>query len=70
MKKGMSLMLAVLLLFAACAAALGERVFVDDAGLAAGEHELVVQVVIDNDQTFSCARGTPQVTLTLTEKEN
>ena len=46
------------------------RLFVDAAGLAAGEHELVVQVVIDNDQTFSCALGTPQVTLTLTEKEN
>lgn len=46
------------------------RLFVDADGLAAGEHELVVQVVIDNDQTFSCALGTPQVTLTLTEKEN
>ena len=46
------------------------RLFVDAAGLAAGEHELVVQVVIDNDQTFSCALGTPEVTLTLTEKEN
>lgn len=46
------------------------RLFVDADGLAAGEHELVVQVIIDNDQTFSCALGTPQVTLTLTEKEN
>jgi len=46
------------------------RLFVDVSGLEAGEHELPVQVVIDNDQSFSCALGTPEVTLTLTEKEN
>lgn len=42
------------------------RLFVDAAGLEAGEHELVVQVVIDNDESYSCALGTPEVTLTLT----
>ena len=42
------------------------RLFVDVQGLQAGEHKLPVQVVIDNDQTFFCALGTPEVTVTMT----
>ena len=44
------------------------RLFVDVKNLEAGEHKLVVQAVIDNDESFSCALGTPEVTVTLTEK--
>lgn len=43
------------------------RLFVDVDGLEAGEHELPVQVVIDNDKAYSCALSTPQVTVTLRE---
>ena len=46
------------------------RLFVDAKGLEAGEHELVVQAVIDNDESFSCALSTPEVTVTLTENNN
>ena len=42
------------------------RLFVDVRGLKAGEHKLPVQVIIDNDQTFFCALGTPEVTVTIT----
>ena len=42
------------------------RLFVDVQGLEPGEHKLPVQVVIDNDQTFFCALGTPEVTVTIT----
>ncbi|MBR5301541.1 MAG: hypothetical protein IKU38_01740 [Clostridia bacterium] len=45
------------------------RLFVDAAGLEAGDHELVVQVAIDNDESFSCALSTPQIMLTLTPNE-
>ena len=44
------------------------RLYVDVKGLEAGEHELVVQADIDNDETFSCALSTPEVTVTLTPK--
>ncbi len=44
------------------------RLFVDAKGLEAGVHKLVVQAVIDNDESFSCALGTPEVIITLTEK--
>lgn len=43
------------------------RLFIDVDGLEAGEHELPVQVVIDNDKAYSCALSTPQVTVTLRE---
>ena len=42
------------------------RLFVDVQGLEAGVHQLPVQVVIDNDQTFFLALGTPEVTVTIT----
>ena len=45
------------------------RLFVDVGGLEAGEHTCVVQVVIDNDEAFSCALGAPEVAVTLVETE-
>ena len=45
------------------------RLFVDVGGLEAGEHTCVVQVVIDNDEAFSCALGAPVVAVTLVETE-
>ncbi|MBQ4264988.1 MAG: hypothetical protein IJB85_05700 [Clostridia bacterium] len=45
------------------------RLFVDAAGLEAGEHTLPVQVSIDNDEAFSCALSTPEVTVTLVEAQ-
>lgn len=44
------------------------RLFVDVKDLEAGEHQLVVQAAIDNDESFSCALSTPEITVTLTEK--
>ena len=44
------------------------RLFVDAKDLEAGAHTLIVQAVIDNDESFSCALGTPEVVVTLTEK--
>ena len=44
------------------------RLFVDAKGLGEGEHALVVQAVIDNDESFSCALSTPEVVVTLKEK--
>ena len=45
------------------------RLFVDASGLEAGQHELVVQAVIDNDESFSCALSTPEITVTLIERQ-
>ena len=42
--------------------------YVDANGLGAGKHVLPVQVRIDNAQPFTCALGSPQVTLTLRER--
>ena len=45
------------------------RLFVDVNGLGAGEHEVPVQISIDNAPEFSCALSSPKVTVTITEKE-
>jgi len=44
------------------------RLFVDAAGLEAGEHMLPVQIDIDNAPEFSCALSAPEITLTLQAK--
>ena len=44
------------------------RLFVDAAGLEAGEYTLPVQIDIDNAPEFSCALSAPEITVTLTEK--
>ena len=44
------------------------RLFVDVNGLGAGEHEVPVQVSIDNAPGFTCALSSPQVIVTIGEK--
>lgn len=43
--------------------------FVDAAGLEAGEHTLPVQIDIDNAPDFSCALSAPEIVVTLKEKQ-
>ena len=45
------------------------RLYVNVEGLEAGEYTLPVQVSIDNDQSYSCALGTAEVTVTLQESK-
>ena len=44
------------------------RLFVDLSGLEPGEHEVPVQIHIDNAQPFTCALSSPEITVTLREK--
>ena len=45
------------------------RLFVDADGLAEGEHTLPVQIHIDNAPEFACALSAPEITVTLTQKQ-
>ena len=42
------------------------RLFVDLDGLEAGEHQVPVQIHIDNAQPFTCALSSPEITVTIT----
>lgn len=44
------------------------RLFVDVSELGVGEHEVPVQISIDNAPDFSCALSSPEVTVTIREK--
>lgn len=44
------------------------RLFVDVTGLAAGKHQVPVQIRIDNAQEFSCALSMPEITVTIKEQ--